>query len=201
VQFANGVILANAAHNGLSFAWPTDLIDPRGLTMNFSTFRSFTSVSALQSSGKDWALLPLRLVVGYGFMAHGLAKFFRGPENFGYILDAIGVPLPYAASWLVVLVEILGGLAFILGAFVALVSIPMAIILFVATFTVHLQHGFSSIKLQAYKAGVAQFGQPGYETDLLYLAGLVTIVVCGSGPFSVDKLLKRSRLKVFETSQ
>ena len=129
-------------------------------------------------------------MVGYGFLAHGLAKFFRGPENFGYILDAIGVPLPHAASWLVALIEILGLYLLSEGRLWHSPVSPMAIMLLVATSAVHLQHGFSSIKLQAYKAGVAQFGQSGYETDLLYLAGLVRLS-CGSGPFSLEKLLRR----------
>ena len=29
-----------------------------------------------------WALVPLRLVVGFGFAAHGYAKLARGPESF-----------------------------------------------------------------------------------------------------------------------
>jgi putative oxidoreductase len=49
----------------------------------------------------------------------------------------------------------------------------MAIILLVAIFTVHRPNGFSSIKLQSFDAGGAHFGQPGYETDLLYLACLI----------------------------
>ena len=40
------------------------------------------------------ALLPLRLVVGYGFIAHGAAKWSRGPENFGNLLHLVGVPFP-----------------------------------------------------------------------------------------------------------
>ena len=39
------------------------------------------------------------------------------------------------------------------------------------------------------KAAGAQFGQPGYETDLLYLACLATLDLAGSGPFAVDGLL------------
>jgi hypothetical protein len=37
----------------------------------------------------------------------------------------------------------------------------------------------------------AHFGQPGYETDLLYLAGLAALVLGGSGPFALDQLLRR----------
>jgi uncharacterized membrane protein YphA (DoxX/SURF4 family) len=57
-----------------------------------------------------------------------------------------------------------------LGAFVTLVSIPMAALLLVAMFTVHLPYGFSSIKLVAVTPAGAQFGPPGYECNLLYLA-------------------------------
>ncbi|MFY9952174.1 hypothetical protein [Bradyrhizobium sp.] len=57
----------------------------------------------------------------------------------------------------------------------------MAIVLLVAIFTVHLPYGFSSIKLQEITPTGAQFGPPGYETDLLYLACLVTLVVGAAG--------------------
>ncbi|HSD32178.1 MAG TPA: DoxX family protein, partial [Gemmatimonadales bacterium] len=117
-----------------------------------------------------WAAVPLRLIVGYGFMAHGYAKLTRGPDAFAAILQAIGVPAPHLAAWATVLVELLGGLAILAGAFVVLATIPMAAVLLVAMFTVHLPYGFSSIKLVAVTAAGAQFGPPGYETDLLYLA-------------------------------
>ena len=77
-----------------------------------------------------WAPIPLRLIVGYGFMEHGLAKLFRGPEAFAAILHTIGVPAPHVMAWLTVLTELIGGLAVLLGAFVPLVSLPMAAVLF-----------------------------------------------------------------------
>src|SRR5579872_4726696 len=112
-----------------------------------------------------WSPIPLRLIVGYGFMAHGYAKLARGPENFIEILNAIGVPMPELMGWATIIVELAGGLAVLAGAYIALVSIPMAAILLVATFTVHLPNGFSSIKLLAVTDGIARFGQPGYEAD------------------------------------
>jgi uncharacterized membrane protein YphA (DoxX/SURF4 family) len=54
-----------------------------------------------------------------------------------------------------------------------------AAILLVAIFTVHLPYGFSSIKLQAVTAAGPQFGPPGFETDLLYLACLAALVLGG----------------------
>ena len=62
-----------------------------------------------------WAVLPLRLIVGYGFIAHGLAKLARGPHAFEAILQALGVPEPPVMAWSVILIEVLGGLAVILG--------------------------------------------------------------------------------------
>jgi putative oxidoreductase len=65
---------------------------------------------------------------------------------------------------------------------------PSAVLL-VAAVTVHLPYGFSSIKLQSVTSDGPQFGKPGYETDLLYLACLATLVLGGPGPFAVDGLL------------
>ena len=142
-----------------------------------------------------WLPIPLRLIVGYGFMQHGYAKLTKGPEAFAVILHALGVPNPHLMAWVTILLELSTGLAVLLGAFVTLASVPMAVILLVAVFTVHLPYGFSSIKIKAVTAAGAQFGPPGYECDLLYLACLAALVLGGSGPLSIDALVKR-RLKV-----
>jgi putative oxidoreductase len=145
----------------------------------------------MNRSFKNWAPIPLRMIVGYGFMAHGYAKIARGPEHFVGIIHAIGVPAADVMAWATIVVELVGGLAVLLGAFVTWAAVPMAAILLVAAFTVHLPNGFSSIKLQAVTAAGAQFGQPGYETDVLYLACLAALVVGGSGPFAFDQLRVR----------
>ncbi len=138
-----------------------------------------------------WAPIPLRLIVGYGFMAHGFAKLSRGPEAFAAILHAIGVPAPRFMAWLTILTELIGGLAVLLGAFVPLVTLPMAALLFVAMLTVHLPYGFSSIKLMSMTSGRPQFGPPGYEVDLLYLACLAALVFGGSGPMAIDDHVRK----------
>jgi putative oxidoreductase len=141
-----------------------------------------------------WAPIPLRLIVGYGFMQHGFAKFSKGPEAFAAILHAIGVPAPHLMAWLTILIEFFGGLAVLLGALVPLVSLPMAAVLLVAMFTVHLPYGFSSIKIMRVISGRAQFGPPGYEVDLLYLACLAALVLGGSGPMAIDGYLRKKWL-------
>ena len=57
----------------------------------------------------QWGPLPLRLVIGYGFMAHGWAKLSRGPAGFAKLLDQIGAPLPEVTAWVSTFIEILGG--------------------------------------------------------------------------------------------
>jgi putative oxidoreductase len=121
-------------------------------------------------------------------MQHGFAKLGRGPEHFATILQALGTPAPHLMAWISILTELIGGLAIFLGAFVPLAAIPMAILLLVAIFTVHLRFGFSSIKLLAVTATGPQLGPPGYETNLLYLACLAALVLAGPGPLSIDEL-------------
>jgi putative oxidoreductase len=140
-----------------------------------------------------WAPIPLRLIVGYGFMEHGFAKLSKGPEVFAGILHAIGVPAPHFMAWLTILTELIGGLAVLLGAYIPLVSLPMAGLLFVAMLSVHLPYGFSSIKLLSVASGRAQFGPPGYEVDLLYLACLAALVVGGSGPVAIDRYVRKKQ--------
>lgn len=141
-----------------------------------------------------WAVLPMRLVVGYGFMEHGFAKLTRGPDAFAGILQQMGVPLPHVAAWLTIGTELVGGLALLLGAFVAWASIPTALVLLVAMITVHLPYGFSSVKLLSVSASGAQFGPVGFELDLLYLAALLVLALQGPGPLSIDNL-RRPRLR------
>jgi putative oxidoreductase len=152
-------------------------------------WRDFPTDLISRSPIVRWAPVPLRLIVGYGFMEHGFAKL----DAFPAILQALGVPAPHLMGWLTISVEIVAGLAVLLGALVPLASVPMAAVLFVAIFTVHLPYGFSSIKLQAVTAAGAQFGPPGFETDLLYLACLAALVLGGSGPLAIDGFLAKRR--------
>jgi putative oxidoreductase len=142
---------------------------------------------------RQWAPLPLRLIIGYGFMAHGWAKLSRGPAGFAKLLEQVGAPLPEATAWVSTLIEVLGGLAILAGAFVAAVSVPLIVMMLVAMFTVHLRYGFSAVNTIGLTADGPQFGPPGYEVNLLYIAGLLTLSLGGAGLFSVDRLLARRK--------
>lgn len=136
---------------------------------------------------RRWAALPLRLIVGYGFIAHGYAKVMNGPDRFAASLHGLGVPAAHSMAWVTIICELVGGLAVLVGAWIPLVSVPLSAILLVAAITVHLPYGFSSIKLREVTSAGPQFGPPGYETDLLYVAALATLVMGGSGPLALGQ--------------
>ncbi len=138
-----------------------------------------------------WAPVPIRLVIGCGFMAHGWAKFSRGPAGFAKLLSWTGTPFPVPTAWMSTLVELLGGLTLFVGAFVEVVSVPLIVMMLVAMFTVHLRYGFSSINTVGVTDAGPQFGPPGYEVNLLYIAGLLSLMLTGAGPLSIDRAMMR----------
>lgn len=142
-----------------------------------------------------WGLLPLRVAIGFGFAAHGWAKLARGPEHFAEIVAALGLPAPCVAAWVTSLLELLGGVALMLGAAVVPLSVPLGAVMLTAMVGVHLRYGFSSVRLLHLDAAGAQFGPVGYELHVLYLAGLVSLALCGAGPLSVDRWMRRRRTR------
>src|SRR5262249_31858623 len=67
---------------------------------------------------RGWSAVPLRLIVGCGFIAHGYAKVVNGPAHFAASLHGLGVPAPHAMAWTTIAIEFVGGLAVLLGAWI-----------------------------------------------------------------------------------
>jgi putative oxidoreductase len=111
------------------------------------------------------------------------AKLSRGADDFIAILHAIGVPFADLLGWATIIVEIVGGLLILAGAFVPVAAVAMIVVLLVAIFTVHLPNGFSSIKLMSYDAAGAHFGQPGYEPTCCTSRGSSCSASEAQGPF------------------
>jgi len=143
------------------------------------------------SRAKPVALLLLRLAIGFGFLAHGYAKLHRGPDKFAALLTFLGVPFPHFTAWFVTAVEIAGGIALMLGAFVLSLSIPLIILHLVALSTIHIHYGYSSVNTVGLTPQGPVFGPPGFEISLLYIAGIIVLTVLGPGAFSVDEKLRR----------
>jgi putative oxidoreductase len=81
----------------------------------------------------------------------------------------------------------------LIGAFVAIVSIPLLLSMLSAMFTVSIKYGFSAVNTIGLTPEGPQFGPPGYEINLLYIAGLVALILGGAGALSIDSLRKRRR--------
>lgn len=133
----------------------------------------------------NWAPIPLRLVLGFGMIYHGWPKLFDAGfhEQFVGGLDAMGVPMPVLAGWGIGTLEVAGGLFLMLGALTRLVSLLMIIEMLFAIVLVHLPSGF-----------VAPPGTevPGYELNVLYIAGLLSLLIGGAGRYSIDSIVMRA---------
>jgi putative oxidoreductase len=140
------------------------------------------------------APLLLRLIIGFGYMAHGWAKLSRGPAGFEKLLIQTGVPFPHFTSWLVPITELFGGLAILLGVFVTIISIPLIITQLVALFTVQIKYGFSSVNTIGLTPSGPVFGPPGFEINLLYIAGLTSLILTGAGVLSIDAARGRKKI-------
>jgi len=132
-------------------------------------------------------------MIGFGFAAHGYAKLTRGPGSFGGVLHTIGIPQPHLVAWVTALTELIGGIGLIAGAFVVPLTLPLAVIMITAMLTVHLQYGFSSIRLKGITATGAEFGPIGYEMNLLYITGLLTLALSGPTKLSLDHWLRTGK--------
>lgn len=124
----------------------------------------------------DLAPLPLRLVLGGSFIAHGVTKLTGGVGNTAGFFGSLGIPAPELMAWAVTLLEILGGLALIVGAFVGIVSTLLIVSQLVAMFLVHWANGFFFTNQP-----------PGIEVNLLFIAGLLALMLGGAGAYSVDR--------------
>lgn len=135
------------------------------------------------------APLPLRLILGFGMMYHGYPKLFDAAQRQGFVgmLQGIGIPAPGVMAWVVAIVEFVGGLALIVGAFVSIVAVLLIIEMLVAMITVHLPHGFNFLNITGMEPGGPTFGMPGYEVNLLYIAGLLALLLAGAGAYSFDQ--------------
>jgi len=134
------------------------------------------------------AALALRLIIGLGFMAHGWAKISRGTAGFEKLLAQEGVPFAHLNGMVGPYVELLGGLAILVGLYVVIVAIPLIVTMGVAMLFVQGRYGFSAVKTLGLTPEGPVFGPPGYEINLLYIAGLVALMLLGAGRWSVDAL-------------
>jgi putative oxidoreductase len=122
--------------------------------------------------------LILRVLLGIAFFAHGVAKYQGGIGNIAGWFDSIGIP--GFMAYIVAPIELIGGIALILGFGTRIVSTILFIILLVGTLKVKLAVGF---------LGNGQMA--GYELDLSMIGIAIYLLLNGSYILSIDSLFKK----------
>ena len=128
-----------------------------------------------QSHG--WGITILRTVTGTIFLLGGVEKFFiMGPHNYTELLVELGSPSPLAVATGVALIELLCGLALVVGLFTRLLCVPLALLMAGDILLIHGPNGFF-------------VDNNGYEYALLRLTATVVLIFTGSGKAALDTML------------
>ena len=126
----------------------------------------------VSSTNKSMVILFARIIFGFLFLSHGIAKlhmYSYAPETFP---NPIGLGSGLSL-WLVLFAEILCTLGFILGTLFRLSLIPMIFTMCVAIFVIHSGNPLAA-----------------KEPALMYLTIFVLLYITGPGRFSIDGIIR-----------
>jgi putative oxidoreductase len=115
--------------------------------------------------------LILRLVLGFTFFMHGFDKFQGGVGNTAGWFESIGIP--GFLAYIITFIEVVGGIAIMLGIGTRIFSGLLAIILIGAIFTAKLSAGFLA----------------GYELEIALFAMAIYFALSGPSRYSLDHKL------------
>jgi putative oxidoreductase len=114
----------------------------------------------------------MRVLLGLIFIIHGLFKIEWGYANLAAWLHDQGFPLAGLCAYVLPWVELLGGIALIIGIGSRYIALIFSLLLLVALLTVKLQAGFLSST------------QTGYEFDLILLVVSIHVAATTSNSLS-----------------
>lgn len=120
-------------------------------------------MASLDNKYSDYAILLLRLGVGYIFIVHGWGKL-TGIEGTAGFFGGLGVPIPLVMAWVVAIVEFFGGIMVIVGAYTKIVNLLLAITMAVA---IIIQEG-------------------NFEIELILFLVTFSLFMVGAGNYSID---------------
>ena len=120
---------------------------------------------------RAYGITVLRVAIGLGLIYHGASKVFDSAamQGFAGYLGKLGFPAPTFFAYCAKLSEFLGGIALVLGAFTRVAAVFVLITMFVAVFIAHAGQPF-----------------PNREKALLYFFPVLTFLLTGPGPLSLD---------------
>lgn len=140
-------------------------------------------IKNILQSTDSLSTLPLRVVAGIIFAAHGAQKLFAwfggyGLEGTGQWMESIGLAPGYLMALMAGSAEFFGGLFIIVGLLTRPTAFVLAITMIVAIFSVHIENGLF-------------MSNNGYEFGLALLAISAALLIQGSGKFSLDNVLSK----------
>jgi putative oxidoreductase len=118
-----------------------------------------------------------RLLIVALFLPAGVSKLLNFQGTLGYF-NSLGMPLPSLALVIAIVVELVGGVALILGFQTRVVAIILAIFTFAATL---LGHAFWAVP-----AEMAFVTQLLFFKNVAVIGGLLILAANGAGKFSID---------------
>jgi putative oxidoreductase len=130
------------------------------------------------------AILLIRILVGWVFLAEGIQKFLF-PDSLGVgRFVKIGIPWPQVMAPFVGVVEIVCGSLLLIGLITRLATVPLLIDMAVALYSTKIvtfaKNGFWGTLHEA-------------RTDLSMLLGLIFLLLVGGGAWSLDAWLAGRR--------
>jgi len=118
---------------------------------------------------RNWGLLALRVAVGIVFIRHGWLKL-TGIDGVEQMVASIGFPLPVFFAWVLALVEFVGGIAVLVGAYLRVASKLLALDMLIALLLVHSHTAFAQAELA-----------------IVLLGGVLALFLLGGGDFMLTK--------------
>lgn len=140
-----------------------------------------TTIGKLNSLAKQFdsvVLLIIRFILAYGFYNPAKMKL-KDVNGIAGWFESMNYPQPTLSAYLATITETAGVILLFIGLGTRLISIPLIFVMLVAIFTVHFNNGFNA-------------GDNGFEIPLYYVIMLLTLVVYGSGKYSVDNYIKHA---------
>jgi putative oxidoreductase len=134
--------------------------------------------NSITKTEKSLSALPLRLISGLIFSAHGAQKLFAwfggyGLAGTGQWMESIGLAPGYLMALMAGSAEFFGGLFLIFGFLTRPTSFILAVTMIVAIFTVHIDNGLF-------------MSNNGYEFGLALFAMSISLMFSGAGKLSLD---------------
>ncbi len=136
---------------------------------------------------QNWALLLIRLILGYTFFLHGSQKvlgLFGGPGLNGFINWASGYGISAFWAYSGAFAEFVGGILLLTGVASELGALMVGLVMLAAVFLVHWKNGFF-------------IQNQGFEYTLNLALFALAVIIGGPGKFALCDLFKSVRKDLF----